>query len=135
LNVRTGELELCNAGHDAPILLRTKEPPRSLNGAGGPPLCVSEDFPYTFDRLRLQSDDVLVMITDGVTEAQDSTQNFYGLPRVLEYLTVMKKQQRHAAAVCQGIYEDVKHFTQGAPPSDDITIVAIRFTAPSASAS
>jgi adenylate cyclase len=50
LDVQTGELELCNAGHDAPILLRINEPPRSLKGAGGPPLCVREDFPYTFDR-------------------------------------------------------------------------------------
>ena len=105
--------------------------PRSLNGAGGPPLCVREDFPYTFDRLRLQSGDVLVMITDGVTEAQDSAQNFYGLPRVLEHLTIMAGQQRHAADACQGIYEDVKRFSQVAPASDDITIVAIRFTAPS----
>jgi adenylate cyclase len=134
LDVQTGELELCNAGHDAPILLRINEPPRSLKGAGGPPLCVREDFPYTFDRRWLQSGDVLVMITDGVTEAEDSAQNFYGLPRVLEYLTMMEERQRHAADACQGIYEDVKRFSQGAPPSDDITIVAIRFSAPRPSA-
>jgi len=134
LDVRTGELDLCNAGHDTPILLRNNEPPRSLNGAGGPPLCVQEDFPYTFDRLRLQSDDLLVMITDGVTEAQGPAQNFYGLPRVLEYLAIMEQQQRRAAAACQEIYEDVKRFTQGAPASDDIAIVAIRFKAPPPSA-
>ena len=135
LDVQTGELELCNAGHDAPILLRVNEPPRSLNGAGGPPLCVKEDFPYTFDRLQLRPDDVLVMITDGVTEAQDSAQNFYGLPRVLKYLTTMRERQRHAADACQGIYEDVERFSQGLPPSDDITIVAIRFSKPLPSAS
>jgi adenylate cyclase len=130
LDVQTGELELCNAGHDAPILLRVNEPPRSLNGAGGPPLCVKEDFPYTFDRLQLRPEDVLVMITDGVTEAQDSAQNFYGLPRVLKYLTTMRERQRHAADACHGIYEDVQRFSQGLPPSDDITIVAIRFSKP-----
>jgi len=135
LDVQTGELELCNAGHDAPILLRVNEPPRSLNRAGGPPLCVKEDFPYTFDRLQLRPEDVLVMITDGVTEAQDSAQNFYGLPRVLKYLTTMKERQRHAADACHGIYEDVKRFSQGLPPSDDITIVAVRFMAPEIPAS
>jgi sigma-B regulation protein RsbU (phosphoserine phosphatase) len=96
---------------------------------------VKEDFPYTFDRLQLRPDDVLVMITDGVTEAQDSAQNFYGLPRVLKYLTTMRERQRHAADACQGIYEDVERFSQGLPPSDDITIVAIRFTKPLPSAS
>jgi adenylate cyclase len=135
LDVQKGELELCNAGHDAPILLRVNEPPRSLNRTGGPPLCVKEDFPYTFDRLQLRPEDVLVMITDGVTEAQDSAQNFYGLSRVLTYLTTMKERQRHAADACQGIYEDVKRFSQGLPPSDDITIVAVRFMAPEIPAS
>jgi adenylate cyclase len=135
LDVQKGELELCNAGHDAPILLRVNEPPRSLNRTGGPPLCVKEDFPYTFDRLQLRPEDVLVMITDGVTEAQDSAQNFYGLPRVLKYLTTMKERQRHAADACHGIYEDVKRFSQGLPPSDDITIVAVRFMAPEIPAS
>ena len=72
INVRTGEMQFCNAGHDAPILLRANEPPRSLNGAGGPPLCVDEDFPYAIDRLQLQTDDMLVMVTDGITEAQDA---------------------------------------------------------------
>jgi adenylate cyclase len=135
LDVQKGELELCNAGHDAPILLRVNEPPRSLNRTGGPPLCVKEDFPYTFDRLQLRPEDVLVMITDGVTEAQDSAQNFYGLPRVLTYLTTMKERQRPAADACQGIYEDVKRFSQGLPPSDDITIVAVRFMTPEIPAS
>jgi len=123
-------LELCNAGHDAPILLRLNEPPSSLNRTGGPPLCVREDFPYTFDRLQLTPDDVLVMITDGITEAQDPAQNFYGLARVLKYLAAINKPPLHAADVCRGIYEDVKSFSQDLPPSDDITIVAIRFTAP-----
>jgi adenylate cyclase len=46
LNVVTGELHFCNAGHDAPILLRAGEPPQSVTGDGGPPLCIVEDFPY-----------------------------------------------------------------------------------------
>ena len=129
LDVRTGELEMCNAGHDAPILLRANEPPRAIKGAGGPPLCVNEDFPYGFDRLLLRSGDMLVMITDGVTEAQDSTEKFYGLPRALGHLASIDLQQCSAAAVGEGLYEDVKRFTGGAAPSDDITIMAIRFGA------
>ena len=131
LDVQTGALQLCNAGHHAPILLRRHEPPRSVNGAAGPPLCVREDFPYRIDRLQLQPDDVLVMITDGVTEAEDSAQNFYGLPRLLQYLATSANGKLHAADACQGLYDDVKRFTDGAPPSDDIAIVAIRFTRPS----
>lgn len=137
IDVRTGDLALCNAGHDTPILLRAQEAPYCLDTAGGPPLCVVEDFSYGFTLVQLQSDDMLVVITDGVTEAHDSHQNLYGLHRALEYLAAIHKdgckEHRSVEAVCQGFYEDVKHFVNGASPSDDITIMAIRFTGPYAS--
>jgi adenylate cyclase len=134
IDVRTGEMELCNAGNDAPILLRTGVLPYSFNSAGGPPLCVWEDFPYPCDRVQLQSDDTLILITDGVTEAQDPEQNFYGLTRALAYLTVRSQEGYNVASLCQGLYEDVKRFTNEATPSDDITIMAVRFRAPHQSA-
>jgi serine phosphatase RsbU (regulator of sigma subunit) len=134
LDVRTGKLEICNAGHDAPILLRKDEPPRVIKSAGGPPLCVNEEFPYTLERLVLQRGDMLIMITDGVTEAQDSSENFYGLQRVLNRLAGVDPRQCSAAATCEALYEDVKRFTNGGAPSDDITIMAIYLGAQTRSA-
>ena len=128
INVRTGEMQFCSAGHDAPILLRASEPPRSLNDAGGPPLCVDEAFPYTADRFQLQPGDMLIIVTDGITEAEDPKQNFYGLARVLAYFAAVKGRSLSAAAACAGLLADVKSFTAGAA-SDDITVMAIRLTA------
>ena len=135
LDVRTGEIELCSAGHEAPILLRSSVPPCSLPVTGGPPLCVLEDFAYPVDRLRLQSGDLLLMMTDGITEAQDTAQRLYGLERVMAYCSTLQDEpeQRGVLAVCQGLYDDVKRFVRGAEPFDDITIMAIRFTAPASS--
>jgi adenylate cyclase len=132
LDVRTGEVELCSAGHEAPILLRSRTAPRSLAVTGGPPLCVLEDFAYPVDRMQLQSGDLLLMMTDGVTEAQDTAQTLYGLERVMAYCsTIQDESERHGVlAVCQGLYDDVKRFVRDAEPFDDITIMAIRFTAP-----
>jgi serine phosphatase RsbU (regulator of sigma subunit) len=133
IDICTGVVELCNAGHEAPILLRPGAVPSVLETAGGPPLCVLEDFPYASERVQLQTGDMLVMVTDGVTEAQDAAQNFYGLERTLAYLRTVQASRngRHSvAAVCQGLYGDVKRFVKDAVPSDDITIVAIHFTAP-----
>lgn len=129
INVRTGDMQFSSAGHDAPILLRANEPPRSLNGAGGPPLCVDENFLYPAVRLQLQPDDMLIMVTDGVTEAQDAGQNFYGLARVLAYFSIVADRALGPAAACAGLYADVKSFTAGVPPSDDITVMAIRLAA------
>jgi len=137
LDVRTGEMELCSAGHEAPILLRSSALPRSLTVTGGPPLCVLEDFAYPADRIRLQSGDLLLMMTDGVTEAQDAAQMLYGLERVMAYCRTIQDEpeQRGVLAVCQGLYDDVKRFVRDAEPFDDITIMAIRFTTPTAAPS
>ncbi len=132
LDVRTGDMRLCSAGHDAPILLRAGEMPCTIEPAGGPPLCVLDDFPYDSSSVRLQPDDMLIMITDGVTEAHDPEKNLYGLERTLTYLAALPQDGngRSTAAVCQGLYKDIKAFVQHAAPSDDVTIMAIRFTAP-----
>jgi sigma-B regulation protein RsbU (phosphoserine phosphatase) len=93
-----------------------------------------EDFAYPADRIRLQSGDLLLMMTDGVTEAQDATQRLYGLERVIVYCSAIQDEpeQRGVLAVCQGLYDDVKRFVRDVEPFDDITIMAIRFTAPTA---
>jgi adenylate cyclase len=132
LDVRTGELELCSAGHEAPILLRSGAAPRSLTVTGGPPLCVVEDFVYPSDTRRLLPGDLLLLMTDGVTEAQDAGQTLYGLERVMAYCGTMPDgaEQRGVLPVCQGLYDDVKRFVRDTEPFDDITIMAIRFTAP-----
>jgi serine phosphatase RsbU (regulator of sigma subunit) len=133
IDTRTGAMELCRAGHEAPILLRQGVAPCVLETPGGPPLCVLDDFPYTADRVQLQAGDVLIIITDGVTDAQDPDQTLYGRERTLACLNAIRQGERGAlpaATACQGLYADVRHFMNGAVASDDITIVAIRFAGP-----
>ena len=115
------------------MLLRPGESPCVLDAAGGPALCVLEDFSYAAARLQLHPGDMLVMITDGVTEAQDQAEQFYGLGRTLAWLTDMQQNTakwQSVETICQGLYDDVKRFANSAVPADDITIMAIRFTGP-----
>jgi hypothetical protein len=60
----------------------------------------------------------------------------YGMERVMAYCSTIQDEPRQpgVVAVCQGLYDDVKRFAHGAEPSDDITIMALRFTAPTAAA-
>ena len=124
----SGEVELCNAGHNAPIHLRAKQAPRELDGAGGPPLCLDAGFTYPTQKLRLDNGDVLLLITDGVTEAENSSQAQYGLARALRCMA--QDSPVSATAVCQKLHGDVKRFTAGAPPSDDLTLLAVSFRKP-----
>jgi sigma-B regulation protein RsbU (phosphoserine phosphatase) len=95
-----------------------------------------EDFSYPSNHVRLQSGDLLLLMTDGVTEAHNPQQMLYGVERVMAYCSAIQDEyeQRSIIAVCQGLYDDVKRFAHDAEASDDIAIMAIRFTAPTAAA-
>ena len=125
IDARSGEVELCNAGHNAPILLRTGKSPQQLDGASGPPLCVNEMFPYAIQRLKLEHGDILLFITDGVSDAENQEQARYGSARAMDCLDGAIRAD--AAGVCAKLLADVREFAAGAPPSDDLTIVAVRF--------
>ena len=127
IDVATGETQLCRAGHDAPILVRPGEPSESMDIEGGPPLCVLEDYNYPTVRVTFQPGDMLVLITDGVTEAQDQAENLYGRERILDYLNTLDHKTCQAESVCRGLYADVKRYCADADQSDDITIMAVRF--------
>jgi serine phosphatase RsbU (regulator of sigma subunit) len=129
MDIRNGDVQLCNAGHDAPVLLRVNQPPRWVDDARGPPLCVIEDFPYEVGRIQLEPGDILLLTTDGVTEAADQQYNMYGAARLLQCFSEDEKLDT-AKLVCEKLYADIKRFTRDAPASDDITIMAVRFTGP-----
>jgi serine phosphatase RsbU (regulator of sigma subunit) len=125
LEADSGVVELCNAGHNAPILLPPAAAPRELDGADGPPLCVDEEYPYTTQEFRLRSGDILLLMTDGVTEAENHNQDRYGKARAIECFA--GESPADATTACKKLHADVKKFTAGAPPSDDLAILAIRF--------
>jgi serine phosphatase RsbU (regulator of sigma subunit) len=129
MDIRNGDVQLCNAGHDAPVLLRVNQPPRWVDDTRGPPLCVIEDFPYEVGRVQLEPGDILLLTTDGVTEAADQQYNMYGAARLLQCFSEDEKLET-AKLVCEKLYADVKRFTRDAPASDDMTIMAVRFTGP-----
>jgi len=127
IDVEKGELQLCQAGHDAPILLRPNKPPQQLALEGGPPLCVMETFEYQVANINLQSGDMLVLISDGITEAQDSGKALFGIGNIVGYLNTVATDGYDAEAVCRGLYKNVKQFTKETNQSDDITIMTLKF--------
>jgi len=129
IDVVNGELQLCQAGHDAPILLRQNKPAEQISLEGGPPLCVMENYEYQIAHMQLQSGDMLVLISDGITEAQNLEEALYGIIKILNYLDTVDKESHFAEAVCRGLYKDVKQYTKEASQSDDITIMTLKFDA------
>jgi serine phosphatase RsbU (regulator of sigma subunit) len=129
LNLATGELRFCNAGHDAPFLLRKGEAPHSLESVGGPPLCILEDFSWPAERFQLQPGDMLCVITDGITEAMTVAGAVMGRERAQTVLAALPSDTGPAAAT-RALHEAVDAYVAGAEPSDDLTILAVRWRGP-----
>ncbi len=125
IDLRTGELEYCNAGHEPPLLARSSGEILSINEGGGPPLCVMEDFPYEHARITLQPGDRLVLMSDGITEAMNRGGELYGRERLQTLLEAPHARGADAATLGNEILAAVTAFEAGADPADDKTLLLI----------
>lgn len=124
LDAANGDVELCIAGHDAPWRLGGDGLSR-IEGLGGPPLCVLEDFDYPTVHSRLMAGESLCIVTDGVTEAMNATNEPYGVDRVDRLLRTLPASAT-AQSVLDAVRHDVSAFVGDAVPSDDLTLLIVR---------
>lgn len=126
IDLRTGEVEYCNAGHEPPLLARRSGEIIVVNEGGGPPLCVMDDFPYEQARFTLLPGDVLLLMSDGITEAMNTGGALYGRDRLNPLLAAHGGHSADdAAALGHTILADVKTFEASADPADDQTLVIV----------
>jgi serine phosphatase RsbU (regulator of sigma subunit) len=131
LDLVSGNFEYCNAGHDRPYLLsqRGQEPSR-LEESAGPPLCTVDGFDYRDARQRLLPGQLLVLVTDGVTDARNPQGERYGASRLRRVLSDLPESDRTARGLVSAIGADVKAFASDAEPADDLTVLAVRWIGP-----
>jgi phosphoserine phosphatase RsbU/P len=122
LDLSTGVLRYCNAGHNPPYVLRAQGGRDTLR-ATGIPFGIDEDMPYRIDETLLAPGDTLFMFSDGITEAFDTANEEFGTGR-LE--AALEAERGHTAAqVVKGVLSATAEFTVGANQSDDITCLAL----------
>jgi phosphoserine phosphatase RsbU/P len=121
-----GLLTFCNAGHNPPLLYGRRSGLRRLE-SGDMPVGFFEHAPYHDQTEQMASGDVLVVYSDGVTEALNVQEEEFGEERLAAIL-----EQRHteeAAAIMDAIVEAVQTFARGAPQHDDVTAMVVKYTA------
>ena len=124
LDLKTGVLRYCNAGHNPPYLLR-KKGGRDTLGATGIPFGIDPDIPYRIDEAVLAAGDTLFLFSDGITEAFNEESEEFGTARLEAALEAGRGAA--AADLVAGILSATTEFVAGADPSDDITCLALVF--------
>lgn len=125
LNTRSGEVQYSNGGHNSPCLVRSTGEVEMLPYTDGVLLGKMEHQDYDAKKIQLEKGDKLFMYTDGVTEAMDSEMNMYEEERLISYLR--KSNGSSLQDLTTGSITDLKSFVRGAPQSDDITVMALRY--------
>ena len=123
LDTSTGDVAFANAGHNPPIVVRASGEAFMLEG-GGPVLGILPFAPYSEQHTRLERGDMLVLYSDGVTEANNVAYEEFDEERFIEVLRQHRTEP--AATVVQAVTKSLAEFTAGAPQADDITLVVAR---------
>lgn len=131
LNIKTGEFSYVNAGHNPPLVGRTgmgsmewsfvKDKKKNYV------LGAVETASYRGNKLILKPGDMLFLYTDGVTEAMDKNKKMYTAARLKKMLESAGTPSAEAKEVLEAVRADIASHVKEAKPSDDVTMIGIRF--------
>jgi serine phosphatase RsbU (regulator of sigma subunit) len=123
LDPESGALSFLNAGHNPPLIVHAAGTVEQL-ASGGLPLGIKADADYREGRTTLQMGDVLVIYSDGVTEAASPSGEEFGPTRLYE--VVSRNVDASAAGIRDRIESALTKFSQGTQAADDITLVIVK---------
>ena len=123
LDPESGTLSFLNAGHNPPLIVHSAGTVEQL-ASGGLPLGIKPDAEYREGRTQLLRGDVLVIYSDGVTEAVSPSGEEFGATRLYE--VVSRNIEASAAGIRDRIESSLTKFAQGTSAADDITLVIVK---------
>ena len=133
LDLPTGRLRYCNAGHDNPMIIRydEKDTVMSLPVKTNLPIGVLDNYQYAGEEFQIANECTLFLYTDGLTEAKNGQREQFRLHRVTEVLTRIGRSNALAPRqVLMKMKEEVVRFIGDAGQSDDLTMLAISYKRP-----
>lgn len=125
LDLNSGHLDYCNAGHNAPLLMQADGSIRSIDVKSNLPLGLFEGFAFESQQCEIAASSTLFLYTDGVSEAENKSKEQYTESRLSDYLQQCAHQP--AQDIIEAVFNDVNRFADGADQSDDITMLCINY--------
>ena len=131
LDLPTGHLRYCNAGHEVPILIAphaAHSTPHStlIEATPNLPIGLFDDFDYKMQEMVMEPGSTLFLYTDGLTEARNSQNQLFGRERTVQL--VESCQHESAQQLVDSVVAEVEQFSENTEQSDDLTLLAICYT-------
>jgi sigma-B regulation protein RsbU (phosphoserine phosphatase) len=123
IDIKNHELLLCNAGHDRPLFL-SKDNELFRLKTGGIVLGFIPDFQYEEEKRVIQAGEIILVYSDGITEAMNENEEEFGEERLIEILRENKDQS--SERIIKKIIENVGNHFRGMPQMDDMTLLIIK---------
>lgn len=131
LDLPTGRLRYCNAGHNAPLILSNGQT-CALDCDPNIPIGVMKDWKFKPQETMISPQTTIFLYTDGLTEAMNKDDNEFGYERVLDVATHLLEEGRHTPQnLIKTMTGAVHSFVGEAEQSDDLTMLGIQYTKPS----
>ncbi len=127
LDLHTGVLQYCNAGHNSPLLIGGNV--RTLDCDSNIPIGVMNDWAFTRQEIQMESQSTIFLYTDGLNEAEDTMHAQFGEDRILRVLETQVAQGTiQPETIVTQMNEAVHRFVDNAEQSDDLTMLVIKYT-------
>jgi sigma-B regulation protein RsbU (phosphoserine phosphatase) len=125
LDTRTGEVQFANGGHNPPYIFSADGKFRLLPEKSGPMVGVFEALEYRTFTTQLMPGEGILLYTDGVTDAMDKSEEFFGEQRLEKCLA--EHASNPVADLVHSLHAAIDDFSQQAPRFDDVTVLALRY--------
>ena len=126
IDTENKQLCIANAGLNRPILLSNGRFEFLLSDGPRLPLGVKDDITYEQTNYKLNKNDLIILTTDGVNEAQNSNRELFGDERLKNCILNMDTKNLSASEIKDLIIKEVQTFTKSEKPNDDMTVLVIR---------
>jgi serine phosphatase RsbU (regulator of sigma subunit) len=125
LDIKSGLLVYTNAGHNPPFFMKNGKSFELIKDRHGPVLGAFDEIMYHEGTIRMEAGDVLLLYTDGVTEAVGQNGDWYTVDRLRDFLEGEKLAA--PSVMVPAVADDVKRFKGDAQQADDITLVCLQY--------
>ena len=124
VNLETGRLDFCNAGHNPPVIYDQVELGSFIEMESNAPIGLWPDLEYVGETIESIKGKPLFVYTDGLNEAENPEQEQFGDERMLEFLH--HAHFRDAEELVETLKAEVERFRDGADPNDDMTMLCLK---------